>query len=840
MMIKNRQYMRFKRKRYRRIDMMTCCYEETKNGNLHLKYIYIDNVKSHRDQKLSKSYGNINFADFWLETVKDNWSGQDGDSGEEMYFKRYISLLSNEKTKEQQNFGTSFLEEKVLFIEICLNASDHQTELAAELQKKIKRTGRVFYTLGNADLIIALTHDKSSEEERIIQKISEVINRKSAGIHSCNVLFGKTINIDGEGRIQIYIDTEELENQKSIKNRLEKRSSGEKGSVQELKKIEEYLLDNMQKYLEIRNKKMQAFSQSLLRIVHIMMRQYKKENQKNIFYIFFPQVVLFVQLLGEGKERMEREENNHESILKDIAGLPYEESQKKREEEIGRYNERKYQIIGEIEQAFRDFIDITEILLHQIGHSSESAFEERSPDLFLDDIPIKLCFLYIAYMHEVTYLLNEKPQYEYRYCLSPLAYSVPETECFEFGLLPESRLIKVMISRHMMYTPRSLFIILSHEVSHYVNDQIRSRELRADCMEEILGIVLTEIFYNIEIPENVSEDVEKYYRWSKKDTKKFINKKIASLMREKKSAGSLGEVWYHFRYYYKDLVCTEKEIWYDKDRELSDHIKRVPHEIASDVRVNPEMYSIMEEIRKVQRKIQAQVDGMVAGADDEVQKFLESMKRVMKEVVADISGIMLLENSVYDYLEAFVTSEGEVPKQDTITVELIDRIAMVVTVLTKNGYKNWKKDCDNLEIVLDEDSRNGNNRKASDYLKKLWDEVKIFSDQIMLMVENPDEGPGREKKYDTGEELHADDFFGNLGIINAEITYFQKCYDNANEHFKKVERDPEKKRRREQLLDLYQDFAAKELGKDNSIESFFQAYNKIVNKYIQDIDELLL
>ena len=832
--LKKRKYTKFKRSIYRRIDMMTCCYKkETDTGNSRLEYIFIDKVKSHRDKKLSKSYGNINFADFWLETVIDNLEDRNRDSGDEFHFKRYISLLSDEKTEnQQQNFGTSFLKENVLFIEICLNETNHQTELGAELQELINKTGRVFYTLGNADLIIALAHDKSSGEEQIIQKISGIVHRDY--VHSCNVLFGKRRYINDEGRIRISTDSEYAKEQKRIKNRLEIKNPGDRNPVLKLQGIELDLMDNMKKYSDNRNKKMLAFSQSLLRIIHIMRQQYKKGNHKNIFYIFYPQVVLFVQLFGEGKKQLETEKEQHLRNLESINRLPYEEWQKKSEAEaeVRLYNEKKYQIIGEIEQAFRDFIDITEILLHQIGHSSESVFEDKSQDLFLDDIPIKLCFLYIAYMHEVTYLLNDNPQNEYRYCLSPLAYSVPETECFEFGLLPESRLIKVMISRHMMFTPRSLFIILSHEVSHYVNDRIRSRVFRSRCMEKILGIVFTEIFYNIDISENVPEDVKKYYRWSKKNTKEFINKKIDALMKEKKNASNLEAVWYHFRYYYKDLIRTEKEIWYDKDWELKNIINELPHELASNIRANPKMDSIMVEIIKIQQDVQRQVDNMMAGADDEVQKFLESMKRIMKEVVADMSGIMLLENSVYDYLEAFVTSEGEVPDKDTITVELINRIAMVVTVLTENDYKRWRKDCGNLEAVLLEDYMNGNNKEASTYLNDLWEKVKRFSDQIVSRIKGPDEEP---EKNNTEEGLHADDFFGNLGIIKAEKEYFQKCYEKAADHLKKIGKDSEKKRRREEILTLYRDFAAKEKGKDNSIDLFFQSYNKIVKEYINHI-----
>lgn len=64
--------------------MMTCCFEEKNIGDSCLEYIYIKNIKSHSDEKLSKSYGNINFADFWLETVEDNFE-EVGNKGKKQY-----------------------------------------------------------------------------------------------------------------------------------------------------------------------------------------------------------------------------------------------------------------------------------------------------------------------------------------------------------------------------------------------------------------------------------------------------------------------------------------------------------------------------------------------------------------------------------------------------------------------------------------------------------------------------------------------------------------------------------------------------------------------------------
>lgn len=125
-----------------------------------------------------------------------------------------------------------------MFIEICLNAANHQTELAAELQELINKTGRVFYTLGNADLIIALAHDKSSGEEQIIQKISEIVKKNY--VYSCNVLFGKRKDINGEGRIRISTDLEYTDDQESIKSRLKIKKPKQKVPVQKLH-IEKYL-----------------------------------------------------------------------------------------------------------------------------------------------------------------------------------------------------------------------------------------------------------------------------------------------------------------------------------------------------------------------------------------------------------------------------------------------------------------------------------------------------------------------------------------------------------------------------------------------------------------------
>lgn len=81
--------------------------------------------------------------------------------------------------------------------------------------------------------------------------------------------------------------------------------------------------------------------------------------------------------------------------------------------------------------------------------------------------------------------------YEFEYCLVPLAYSRQVTRYFDFDLTPEGRLIKVQISRHMMFIPRSLLIILAHEVSHYVSEKPRQRALRAKCCVQLINYAMT-------------------------------------------------------------------------------------------------------------------------------------------------------------------------------------------------------------------------------------------------------------------------------------------------------------------------------------------------------------
>lgn len=784
---------------YRRIDLGIWHFVNDKNDMLSLKDITVKKIKSHKEQKLSKSLGNVNFADIWIEIMNDSLN-TDIDSMNDKIF--YVSMLSDEFSEDEtQCFWASLIQKRIAYIELKFTQqNEKKEEFSRDLKTMIKNNGKYFYTLGNADLIIILKGNKSHSLEEIVETFKGLARSKE--IYSYNILFLENTSMkeellfsplkkaDGTLKEEVYINPTAKEYPlDTINNDM-------------LQNIENKLIISIKEYIQIRNKKMLAFFQSLLQIVRIIQGQRTKNVKYNLFYLFYPQVVLFINQLEQGVDSIKQ---------KDV--------------------QQKCLAMESIEKSIRDFIDITEILLHHIEDSSRNMMGNFNYGLLADDIPIKLCFFYLAYMHEVTALLNDSEN-EYQYCFSPLAYSIPETGCFEFGLQPKSRLIKVMISKHMMFMPRSILVILAHEVSHYSGDNMRCRKLRAIIMQKILSYILCEVLYNIDVSASAksSEIICAYYKTSKDTTRAFIDNTLEKLMIEEYEKMS-DDIWYHFRYYFDTLMYAANKICYDENWDLERTISIISPDIVKQLRSDP--FSLTE-IDSIQQEIGKQLAVLLAEASNNVVfQAMNYIKKAMKEIFADLSAIMLLNIPAYDYLECYITSEGTIPDNENITVEIIHRIAMVLLTLKNNDYGNWKNDWTSMRKQLSDDSKTGNNQKCSKILEYIYQEVNNFVNSYESLDSIS------QKQQDIAfpnNNYCAEDFLLNIHVIKYEIEYFQKCYEELKSHLQKKDNDLITKTKRQLIQNIYLDCAAKPKGTDNSFYSFFELYDELVQNYITDVN----
>lgn len=759
-------------------------------------YAKIQKVKSYKENRLSYSKGNVNLTDVWYAML-DSFMEQDM-----AYSCQYIDLLSDKDGdwwERQVDEGNEW---------ICLgffkwNLENEQYE---NVEKEIMRggvcSGKYFWTFGNADFIYAFSGRNVSE---IMEKISifEMLDREKNLFFSKNYLYGQCIHENTSWVIHNYKLYE--------KNGCRKHSFFENGKCMEVIKG---LLIKEEDYRKKKNKKMMAYYQALGQTVSILAQYEQEKLFKDLFYIFYPPISLFLNQLQQAESEIEKIDKKQMEMQSNL----------EKTEVSTELIREKYSRTKKLEQSISEFIDAIELLLHHMGHSCRDILSDVGRGGIPFDIPLHLCLMYIAFLNELTYVLNDK-DYEYEYCLAPLAYSRPITECFDFGLDPGDRLIRVQISRHMMFMPRSLLIILSHEVSHYVSEEPRARQLRAKCFLEIANLVVVHRL----IPENIlekldispSNTLEKYLTKLRMRIYSYLRKKIWQLWNIKHKK----ELDLHLSTFCGNISILYREILEDKEQTLSWLVDNLDLELVSDLRNKMEGDQLVRDLLRVQDTIKART--LTVWYDDVLSEFLESLSENLKEIYADVSAICVLDLDPDVFLEAYVISESYIPSSDTITPALINRIALVKSVLEEER-KEW-----NWEVKRADKNMEVNSGSNIDGFLNL---IKIQVNSYLDAYNNIECKRGNDKhsaKISSSED--AGDLYYFKNIIDLERKYLSECYSKIKENLKNSTQKQDREYRRHILKNVFAHFKVADIGEDTTYENFMKDYNIMVNNYKKSV-----
>lgn len=300
----------------------------------------------------------------------------------------------------------------------------------------------------------------------------------------------------------------------------------------------------------------------------------------------------------------------------------------------------------------------------------------------LYDIPIRLCLMYVSYLNVVSSILNDNENYEYQFCLTSLTYSCPVTNCFDFGLEPASRLIRVLISRHAMFMPRPMLTILTHEASHYVGDTVRARNERAEHYKNILAIVLTELLVPVELEELCQkEELSNYLDSKKEELFAFFQMEMTSSLIKRRQNN---KYIYYFRELNKegDTIC--RNILFDENHALENAINKVTKNTLISIRKHQVDF---EDIMEVNRRIKENIQRVLL--ENKFFDFRDNLEESFREIFADINSMLLLDLGPVDMLEAYLVSESYLPDEDVISPLLLNRISMENIVMSKYD-EAWK------------------------------------------------------------------------------------------------------------------------------------------------------
>lgn len=792
----------------KRIDLMTL-YQPHTCLDVTNTYIKIENVSNHKDERLCRTKGNVNFTDLWfaMQISTQQLCGT--------HSSQSFGLLSETNNISDNDTLWSSYENCVFCVCLIKVKTNNKKKASIDtVQTEISKTIRDqvvnynwFRTMDNADLILIFSLDLGKTPESIVNLIKNqhALNPEKDSLYCMYSIKG---------------DSERFNKGVLLVDKCKVIDPGylfeNSPDASQCKKQLKELSTRMTACIKNKDKKMLAYYQGLAQVINTLAQYENKNISKDLFFIFFPIIQLFLTQLNEGLAKIENASKTGASIT-DI-----------------------YRMKCCIEDTFSQFLNSLELLIYHMGHSCPNILNAEGRNGLPYDIPIRFCLLYIAYLGTVTEILNDNDAYNYEYCLSPITYSRPMTTYFDFNLEPTNRLINVQISRHAMFMPRALLEILAHEVCHYVGEQTRLRIMRAGIYSDITGVLLTEtILPNNILNELLNVDEASKFRsllengWILKKEKLvcFFQDELRKKLNERKprnleSIDSFNKFKYHFARLSEDIKNICDTIVFDQENLLDQLICEISPEQLAALKKEADPEELLQVLTRMHKTINTNKWRILG--DKTFLKTLTDVRDVMKEVYADLGAILLLDLEPEDYLEAYVISESYMPSEDTITNQLLNRISLVVMVMCENNIwtegwaKHAKKELEKnpfLQTLID---------KVEDYIscKKKYDKSTDKKNQDVI--------------YESQNTVYSDeswdentDIFKVVQVIDYEKDYLLACYQELQEriqgkaHVKKL------------LIDLYRNFKVYEKttssdetqGTEPSVKTFFEDYAAITMHY---------
>jgi len=753
------------------IDLMTLYREQPCLGG-DKSYLEIRNVFD-KSKRMGKSNGDINFTDYWFELVESerNLQGQ--------YVAQHFCLLSDEVTNDGREQFWHDQEGK--YAAICLikirsdfhsiNKIDVERSMTEVLIDNKITAYRYYRTVDNADLVLAIFNSSQQTIEETLAVLKNIEVGQKTVFYSFYSLKGRIQISQSERQRCCTINNPEIEGE-SIQYYNEIYQDG--WCLRKNQELHEKIDSSILK----KNRKWVSYYQTLRQILNLLCQYEQERKFKDLFYIFYPPMYLFLEQLGEG---------------------------------IAKGGESSEQI----EKSVSEFIDSMEILVHHIGISCVNILNIDGRNGLPYDIPAKLCMQYLAALHTIVKVLNDEG-HKYQFCLSPLAYSRPTTNIFEFGLEPADRLIRVSIARHKLYSPRALLGILTHEVSHYVGSY-RLRKERAEHYMSICSTILLEKL----LPDSEGLDIlakyhlqdqEKKVFWHdwqarKYDIFSYINERIHWQVKMNQYSEAQK---YHFAELSESIKGVMVDLLYDSEHRLQYFMDEVYGELDRYLVYMNDNSLLFDACNEVRETLKRNI--LKTAVEDHLSMQIDDVKLALKEIYADISAILLLKITPIDYLEDYLLSEGCIPDKTGIFNSLLNRVALV-NCMVGSVDNEWRTKWDN----LDEDALNQN-----EYLIALKTEADAYLNNYRHISTSPSTGVGCQIAQ--GEF----DVFLLRDVIDEEIEYIKKCIKGLMNRMK----IPEIRNSIDMLQGLYNHFVTTE---NKTFEEFFQIFNEMVGTFKDDI-----
>lgn len=630
-----------------------------------------------------------------------------------------------ENMKKSKNHIPRDMEDRVV-------SNDDVKELIVNIAGNVgKFEGKLKYLLEQANRTIRLKNYEKSTLAYMTGQGNYIFSLKDTDMYSVlsllvpeGILTHKN-GVFGEGlyNMKTQILMKEKQVSKLVPEKPEKfLSSKDEGWSWCREKIKEY-----RKYMnEAWNKAdegIYSYYQSIIHTLNALVQFERFNLSENIFYIISPALELFDQ-------QLRKTDSNFKGIV--------ENSQREK-----------------IMNTMLEFFDAVNSIVYHAIHMDQIFLMVPGVSGTSFSIPTKLSMFYLWYLDTISDVLNDS-EYQYRFYLTPVMESKPCTYLAEFGLSVGDRLICVKVSQRSLYMPRALLVILTHEMAHYVGDNIRKREERLKCIVRTLGYFIAEAVIPYWIVEEKREQKEfaGYMMKKKLEIVKLVIKELMYGIREKWGETQSAQL-FHVSQIEKVLRDECARILADENHKLENIIKEIPEGIErfnGDFDVKVELLEEFEKVMEVcSRK---RIICLASGVFDRI---VAALLKEYQEIFADASAIAIAQFSYEDYTDAFNISEGCRVEEEKISQKDRNRRSVISELYFGKKYETQSP------------------TKPGRDIEKYWPYLDVTTENMKKYLEicqKDMEGQISAKRVETEQIRKARQMFSNQQYVCKDIYGF--------------------------------------------------------------------
>lgn len=422
------------------------------------------------------------------------------------------------------------------------------------------------------------------------------------------------------------------------------------------KKIENYK-KLLKEAREEKDESLSSYYYALLQTLNTIAQYENFTLARDIFYLIFPAFELFDQQLKRAKEKTKEQPFNEKVVIE------------------------------EIKEGMRNFLNSVDSIIYHTIHTDQIYLMIPGYTGTVFSIPIKLCLLYQWFIHQIIDLLNDSHRKDngkpflYQCLFTPEMESRPTTDIISMGLPHGDRLIRVKLSQRSLYMPRDLFIILTHEIAHYVGEDIRCRKVRADRIICTIATILAHEIVSLDSKESIINRFPLEFQRVRAKLKNYIEQEATKRI-ENISKGA-----YYASNIKVSLPPVIEGILLDENREISKILNELPQAIfpkevdylIAEKRAKNSVEAkkiLLKELYRIEEKFEE--NRKLILLYEISGELVYKLSSIYKEVFSDMAAYSILDFDSQTYEEAFYISEGRPIIDPEIEQEVRENILRII------------------------------------------------------------------------------------------------------------------------------------------------------------------